>query len=314
MRFTFVSILLFALSFQGFSQKKFYRNELGFRSDNDAYLATKQDRYYTNGLFIQFRQVVNQPKNTLNKKIWGVNLGHEMYNARSGQITAIAAVDRPFASYLYGSGSLQWLKPNENSIKAELQIGVVGPSALGKEVQTLLHQTFGFYEVSGWQYQVNDEVGVNAKINMHYFLMRNKSKNLDLSLPVNISVGNTFSGLNAGLLLRTGDLNPFYQSALTGSIISNKTEQRTNESEFYFFLKPSLTYVVYDATIQGGLFVKDKGPVIFKPNPIVFAQQIGTTYANKQWTFDLSVIFNSKRLSEAQRTEQYASVAVFRRF
>ncbi len=314
MRFIFISAFLFLLTLQGFSQKTYYQNELGFRSDNDAYLGTKQDRYYTNGLFIHFKRALENKKDSTTKKIWAINLGHEMYNAKSGRITAIENVDRPFASYLYGGGSLQWLKLNENSLKLEVQVGTIGPAALGKEVQTVLHEIVGFYEISGWQYQIKDEFSVNTKLNLHYLLFRNKSKNIDFSLPINASLGNTFTGLDAGILFRTGNLNPFYHSVATQSNIATKTEQGLKAKEFYFFLKPSLTYVAYNSTIQGGLFVKDKGPVVYKPNPLVFAQQIGASYANHRWTVDLSVIFKSKELKAAQKSEQYGTAAFYYRF
>lgn len=306
--------ILISLSFQSFSQSKFYKNEIGFRSDNDAYLGIKQDRYYTNGLFIHFRRAVQNKKDSTVKKIWGLSIGQEMYNARTGQITMIENVDRPFAGYLYGGGSLQWLKPNENSLKLEVQIGTIGPSALGKEGQTFLHSVVGFYKISGWQYQVKDEVGLNLKANLHYLLFRNKRKNIDFSLPINASFGNTYTGLETGLLFRTGSLNPFYHSIVTKSNIATRYAQGVKKQELYFFLKPSVTFVAYDATIQGGLFVKDKGPVTYQPKPIVFAQQIGTAYANARWTFDLSVIFKSKQLAEATRSEQYGSASIYYRF
>src|SRR5690606_5083559 len=125
----------------------------------------------------------------------------------------------------------------------ELQVGTIGPSALGKQSQTILHKAVGFYEISGWQYQVNDEVGVNLKANLQYFLFRNERKNLDFSLPLNASLGNTFTGLETGILFRTGNINPFYHSVTTQSQVSTKFEKDLKEQEFYFFLKPSLTYV-----------------------------------------------------------------------
>lgn len=314
MRFTFILFALISFITTSFAQNKFYKHELGFRSDNDAYLATKQDRYYTNGLFIQFKSATKNKRDSTVKKIWSINLGQELYNARSGQVKTIENVDRPFAGYLYGGGSLQWLKPNENVLKLELQVGTIGPSALGRESQTILHNTVGFYEVSGWQYQVNDEVGVNLKANLQYLLFRNERKNLDLSLPINASLGNTFTGLETGILFRTGNINPFYHSAATKSQVSTKFEKDLKDKEFYFFLKPTLTYVAYNATIQGGMFVKDKGPVTFDANPFVFAQQIGAAYANNRWTFDFSVIFKSKQLKEAVKSEQYASAQIYYRF
>src|SRR5690606_33147155 len=105
------------------------------------------------------------------------------------------------------------------------------------------------------------------------------------------SLGNTFTGLETGILFRTGNINPFYHSVTTQSQVSTKFEKDLKEQEFYFFLKPSLTYVAYNATIQGGIFVKDKGPVTFDAKPFVFTQQIGAAYANNRWTFDFSVVF-----------------------
>ena len=311
--FIIISVLVF-IGFQGFCQKKYYKNELGFRSENDAYLGTKQDRYYTNGLFIHFRRASINKKDSTIKKIWSINAGQEMYNPQSGRIKDIENVDRPFAAYLYGGGSLQWLKHNENNIKIELQVGTIGQPALGEEAQTILHKVVGFYKISGWQYQVNKEIGVNAKLNLHYLLLRNKQKSIDLSLPLNASLGNTFSGLNAGILFRTGSLNPFYHSVATQSNVATNAEPGLATKEFYFFLKPTLTYVAYDATIQGGLFTDDKGPVTYKPNPFVFAQQIGVAYASQRWTFDFSVIFKSKQLAEAKKSEQYGSLAMYYRF
>ncbi|HEX7366696.1 MAG TPA: lipid A deacylase LpxR family protein [Pelobium sp.] len=314
MRSTFIFLLAFLFSLCSFAQTGFYKNELGFRSDNDAYLGTKQDRYYTNGLFIKFRQAIKNKKDSATKKIWGLSLGQEMYNAKSGQTKSIENVDRPFAGYLYGEGSLQWLKPNENSARVALQVGTIGPAALAEQGQTLLHNTVGFYEISGWQYQVKDEIGLNFSADLHYFLFRNKNKTFDFSVPVNASLGNTYSGVKAGILFRTGKLNPFSHSAATQSNISTKLEPNINKNELYFFVKPSLNFVAYNATIQGGLFVKDKGPVTYQPNRIVFAQQIGAAYASTRWTLDFSVIFKSKELPEAKRSEQYGSIGIYYRF
>ena len=39
-----------------------FKNEFGFKTENDAYLATLNDRYYTNGLFIYYRSAINHEK------------------------------------------------------------------------------------------------------------------------------------------------------------------------------------------------------------------------------------------------------------
>ncbi|WP_448635662.1 lipid A-modifier LpxR family protein [Pedobacter panaciterrae] len=54
--FSILSILTFSASAQTF------KNEFGFKSDNDSYLAQGSDRYYTNGLFINYRRAMDQSK------------------------------------------------------------------------------------------------------------------------------------------------------------------------------------------------------------------------------------------------------------
>lgn len=218
-----------------------------------------------------------------------------MYNAYSGDITSIEDIDRPFTAYLYLSGSLQWLKQNENSIKIEAQFGTIGAAALGKEVQTFLHETVGFYEISGWQFQLNNELGFNTVANFHYLLLRNKSKNLDFSIPIKANLGNTYTGLNAGVLFRTGTINPFYHSVATQSNVAIKQERNLAAKEFYFYVKPSLNFVAYNATIQGGLFRNDKGSVSFNPKRLVFAQDIGLAYAKTGGQLILQLFLKVKR-------------------
>ncbi|MFC5283957.1 lipid A deacylase LpxR family protein [Pedobacter alpinus] len=314
MRFLFFISFLILLTFNTAAQNNFYKSELGFKSENDAYLGTKQDRYYTNGLFISFKQAFENKRDTSTKKIWSVSLGQEMYNAFSGQVTAIENIDRPFTAYLYLGGSLQWLKKNENSVKIETQIGTIGPDAQGEELQTFLHETVGFYPISGWQFQLNNEIGFNAVANFHYFLTRNKSKNLDLSLPIKANLGNTYSGLNVGILVRTGSLNPFYHSVATQSNVATKQQQNLKPQEFYFYLKPSLNFVAYNATIQGGLFRDDKGPVSFNPKRFVLAQDIGIAYAKNRWTANFTVVFKTKEIENLRKSEQYGSLDLYYRF
>ncbi len=312
-----LSILLLT-AVKSYSQIKNYKNELGFKSENDSFLALGQDRYYTNGLFIHFRSASKAKKDNdysnFTKKIWSASIGQSIYNAQTGSISKISNVDRPFAAYLYGAVGLQLLNNSENSGRLTLQVGTIGPSALGEEAQELIHKTFGFYDLNGWQYQVKNEIGVNAILNLHYFLHRSADKKVDFSVPIDINVGNTFTGLTAGVLFRTGSLNPFYHSIATQSNVSTFNEDGVNEKEFYFFLKPSLQLVAYDATIRGGLFRDDKGPVTFKTNPIVFSQEIGAAYAKNRWTVDFSVIFKSKETKSMLNSHQYGSFDLYYRF
>jgi lipid A 3-O-deacylase len=318
LKYSFCSLYILLISLNGICQSQNFKHELGFNSENDSFLASGQDRYYTNGLFINYRSAFSVKKETdtlkYRKKIWSISVGQQIFNAQSGAVPNISYIDRPFASYLYAGFGLQFFHKHENNTQFSLQIGTIGPSAQGEKIQKIIHSTFGFYDLNGWQYQVNNELGINFKFQSHFFIFRSKNKKTDFSLPIEARIGNTYSGLKTGLLFRTGNLNPFYHSLATNSNISSYKESSVNKKELYFYLKPSVDLIWYDATIKGGLFVKDKGLITYQSKPVVLSHQIGFAYANERWTADFSAIFKSKELKEMTQTNQYGSLSIYYRF
>lgn len=312
--FTIALLLVFCQRISN-AQDSSYKSEFGFISENDSYLAQGQDRYYTNGLFLKFRTALDQaalknPK--LNKIIWELEAGQKMYNPQTGSILDPDFIDRPFAAYLYGGGALNILFNSESNLKIGIQVGTIGPSAKGKEAQELLHNTFGFYEINGWQWQVNNEFGINSTIEFNKLINRLESEKIDFSLSSYLNAGNTFAGAGAGILFRTGAINPLHSSASTQSTISNNSRSKV-EKEFFFYAKPMLHFIAYDATIQGGMFINDKGPTVFDAKPLVFSQQAGAIFSRNRWTADFSVIFKSREIKSNAKPHQYGSFALFYR-
>lgn len=308
-------IILLSLVFkQGYTQEKNFRNEFGFRSDNDSFLAFGQDQYYTNGLFLSFRHAVNQEiiRPNLAKIIWEAEAGHYMFNPYSGRVQEKSEIDRPFSAYLYAGGKLSWFLKNERIFELSLNAGTIGPNALGEEVQEKLHRIIGFYPIQGWEYQVNNEIGINTSLR-HSNLLSRKGKS-DFSLNSYINLGNTFAGAGAGILFRTGTFNKFFNSVSTNSRISNSANDSIPEKEFFFFTRPMLNFVAYDATIQGGLFTDDKGPVTFDPNRLQYSHEFGVNYAVNRWTLNFSVIFKSRDIKTQNSAHQYGSAMIYYRF
>ncbi|MDP3470168.1 MAG: lipid A deacylase LpxR family protein [Daejeonella sp.] len=297
------------------AQYNSYKSELGFRSDNDSYLAQGQDRYYTNGLFVKYRSAIDQsaiknPK--LNKIIWELESGQKMFNPQTGSIMNPDFIDRPFAAYLYVGGAINFLYNSEGNLKLKMQIGTIGPSAKGKEAQEFLHNTFGFYEIDGWQWQVNNELGINSSLEFQKLIGRLGSQKTDFSVSSYLNAGNTFAGAGAGILFRTGAINPLHSSASTQSVVSNNSKSKV-EKEFFFYAKPMLHFIAYDATIKGGMFRNEKGPVVFDAKPLVFSQQAGAIFSRNRWTADFSVIFKSREIKSSAKPHQYGSMALFYR-
>lgn len=309
----FLSLCTFGL--KSFGQGAF-KNEFGFKSDNDAYLFYGQDRYYTNGLMLYFRHATDQNKlgEKLEKFTYEITAGQKMFNPQGGNVPNRAFQDRPFAGYLYAGASANFFYKKESILKTSLELGTVGPRSLGEDAQKLLHRVVGFYPIEGWEYQIKNELTANASIQYTRLLHRTEQDRLDFSFEGYVNLGTTFNGAGAGILLRTGNINQLFQTAYTNSTIGTRIKSaKLVTSEAFFYAKPQLNYVAYDATIQGSLF-NDDSPVTFKTKPVVFAQKLGFNYSNQRFTFDFGLVFKTKEVESTAKAHQYGSISMFYRF
>src|SRR5580704_357164 len=97
----FISLLITCSSFA-----QTHKDEFGIQTDNDSYLFSGSDKYYTDGLFFYFRHALTvKSKDTasLQNKILGFELGQKIFNPQSGAIPSPIYIDRPFAGYLYAA-------------------------------------------------------------------------------------------------------------------------------------------------------------------------------------------------------------------
>ena len=308
------TLAILAIVYGSYAQE--YKNEFGLKSDNDAYLWYGQDRYYTNGLFVYFRRAVDQQrlKGNLEKFTYEISAGQKMYNPLSGNRPDPATHDRPFAAHLFGGVQTSLFYKNESLLKVGLNLGTVGPDALGGDAQDLLHSIVGFYEVQGWDYQIANDFAANANIQFAKLLHRSSDKVVDFTLDTYANLGTTYNGAGIGVVFRAGDINQLFNSSHYNAVIGNKSKtDKFKKKEFYFYAKPQLNYVAYDATVQGSLF-NDNSPVTFKTKSFVFAQTLGMNYSSPRFTIDYSLIFQSKEIKSSAKAHQYGSISMYYRF
>ncbi len=310
-----ITLFLVYLYKSSFAQNEDFKNAINFKSDNDSYLFYGQDRYYTNGIFISFQRATNQLNNSPNveKKIWEFSVSQKMYNSYSGNVKNAKQQDRPFSAYLYGSSGLSWFFKDESIIKTEVQLGVLGESALGRQSQQLIHDLFGFYEINGWEHQIKDMFAVNGLVQYSRLITRSNSNKIDLSAESNLNLGNINNSVGVGLNFRAGSFNQLFQSAATNSSVSNNSKTaKITQKEFFFYLKPSLSLRATDATIQGG--TNKVSPVTFGIKPYVFSQVIGFTYNSNRFTFNYYAQFNTRELKSKALPHQFGSFSLNYRF
>lgn len=317
-----LAAILFCLFFSTVIFAQTHSNEIGIETDNDSYLMQGSDRYYTDGIFIYYYHalpVKNQASSALQNKILGLEIGQKIFNPQSGSIADYSGVDqpslidRPFAAYLYAGATLNFLYKNESNLKLSAQVGIVGPGAYGKQVQDFVHDNFGFYHPSGWEYQINNDAELNLGAQYNRLLARASWADVSFVSYANLGLG--FTGAGIGPMVRLGAFNQLFNSMSTQSTVSKTSMPRLHKNEFFFYYKPQINYVAYDATIQGGLFDKHSGLEITKNRePFVFSQEAGVAFTANRFAFNIAAIFHTKDVKEMVQAHQWGAVTGYYRF
>jgi hypothetical protein len=195
--------------------------------------------------------------------------------------------------------------------KADVQLGFVGPNSFAEQVQKGLHQLIGYKEVRGWQYQIKNALAVQTQFLYSKKLFSNqKSEVVDLHFKSEAQLGTIFTSASIGFLSRIGfkKLSAVYNSNLYNASVNSESQQ--NPSEFYFYIAPSLSYQLYDATIQGSLF-NDTSPQTFSIVPFRFNGEAGLKYRKNNLNLSYVFVYRGKELySNTSSGYFYGSIGV----
>ncbi len=187
-----------------------------FTYENDLLAGT--DRYYTSGVQAAWRSAPYVPPSWLSEGPgivlpsggalrWGLAAGQNIFTPDDTTLRNPDPTDRPYAGWLYGAISLSSTTPTAYG-SIELQLGVVGPSALGEQTQNGVHDLLGVDRAYGWDYQLKDEPGVNLVLARQWRFNSDPVWD-DIAVgfvpSITASLGNVQTYASAGLMVRFGN-------------------------------------------------------------------------------------------------------------
>lgn len=191
-----------------------YSNEFQLYVENDKWSGT--DRYYTNGIKFGFgtdagtlADLLNAPSASVLRRLTdgagcvqlGLFFGQNMYTPRRITVAAPQPADRPWAAWLYVGGVAQRVEHTKLQT-VEIDLGMVGPAALGRQVQTEWHRLIGVDRPRGWGNQIPNQPGLLvAYVEKHKF----GSRHFEVVPHFGASVGNVMTLARAGGIVRWGE-------------------------------------------------------------------------------------------------------------
>jgi hypothetical protein len=132
--------------------------------------------------------------------------GQSIFTPNATHTTRPRAEDRPYAGWLYGGIGMIQDTDHRELDHLELLGGVVGPDALGRNVQNDWHQFIGIDKARGWDHQLHNEPGfmLTYERKWRFYQPVLAGQAVDAIPEVGATVGNVMTYGETGIMLRFG--------------------------------------------------------------------------------------------------------------
>jgi lipid A 3-O-deacylase len=247
--------------------------ELQLYIENDS-VGGGTDRYYTNGIKLGggvnanrlIERLFQQPAETVLRRFSdnpgdvhvGLFVGQNMYTPTRIAVAAPQPFDRPWAAWLYIGGVAQSVTGNRLQT-VEFDLGMIGPAALGKEVQTAWHEAVGADRPLGWHNQLRNEPGL-----MLTYLEKWRygyANGVEVVPHFGASIGNVMTLARAGGIVRAGsNMSGFGPDTIEpgGAMLQRVRLQdahsQDDRREWYVFAGADARAVAYNVFLDGTMF------------------------------------------------------------
>ncbi|RZJ25509.1 MAG: lipid A deacylase LpxR family protein [Flavobacterium sp.] len=233
-----------------------------FHYDNDFF--SSSDFNYTQGynFEIVLKSLERNPINLLllksktGVKRYGLSIEHIGFTPKKYELAEIQYNERPFASAIMLKNFVVSIDTvSKSRIVSSMNFGLIGPGAFGKEMQAGIHEATGNKVPLGWRNQIKNDIVLNYNIDYEKQVLRVQDL-FSVQANASIKAGSLFSNASVGVTAVAGLINNPYQ-----------TKKAKRKFALYAYSQPIATAVLYDATLQGGLFNR-KSPYTLKTSQI----------------------------------------------
>jgi lipid A 3-O-deacylase len=230
-----------------------YRNVAGekyFRLHYDNDFETKTDYYYTQGYCLEFvhpvlkkNPVIRLLPNLKNSNIkTGLAFEHYGFTPTSIKSDEILRNDRPFAGVIIlKSFSVSIDSIRRQRLVSVLSLGMIGPAAFAGKMQAAIHRRTGDPEPRGWQFQIRNDAVVNYEL-AHEKELIHYASIISIHTSARIRLGTLSDKAETGFIFLLGRYSSPFRSA-----------EKKRNFQLYAYSHPYVSFVGYDAALQGGL-------------------------------------------------------------
>ncbi|MBC8282798.1 MAG: lipid A deacylase LpxR family protein [Nitrospinae bacterium] len=311
-------------------EEETYDNFFTIVFENDS-IGSGTDQNYTNGVrFTYFNVNATFPDiaHTIADKVptFDINdsssvyysFGQNLYTPDDISAIEQAPNDRPWAAFLYVSIGMA-TKTGNHIDELETTIGVVGPLALGEQVQTVVHKHVTSSPLpNGWDNQLENEPGLILSWQRRWLvepIFETKKLNLTVSPYLGISLGNVYTYGSTGFTFRLSsekskwnDTPLRVRPALPGSGYFDESKSGWGWTVFGGIEGRAVARNIF---LDGSTFVNSHSVTKF---PIVGDANIGIALNVKRVRLSYTLVLRSKEFKTQDRSDLFGAVTLAYRF
>jgi lipid A 3-O-deacylase len=302
--------------------------------ENDRIANT--DRHYTNGFRLSWvsgardtepawvKDVLEAvyPFASLRRGRVGAAFGQSIFTPEDTVTSNLVTDDRPYAGWLYGSISVHAetrRDPGTSGLDtldtAELSLGIVGPWALGRQVQNGVHDLINVGRSNGWGHQLHNEPGIMLVGERRWRPEPWSPFGLEIDVIPNVggSLGNVMTFAGAGTILRIGDgLDvDFGPPLIRPSLSGLAAVERRSGLAWYAFAGLQGRAVAHDIMLDGNTFANSHS---VDRKIFVGDAQLGVAVIYRGVRLAVTQIFRTKEFDGQRQADRFGAISLSANF
>jgi lipid A 3-O-deacylase len=246
--------------------------------ENDALMPRPTDRWYTQGLELNYLSApiawtgaaaflpgTYLDPGSFRTQRFELVLGQSIFTPEDLRLNPPDPRDRPYAGWLYAGAGLYQETDHRSLDHLQLLVGVIGPAALGEQVQNGFHDLISGINsqvtAAGWGSQLKNEPGVvlSYEHKWRFGTPLGGGFAVDVIPEIGVTGGNVFTYGEAGAMIRLGrNLNADYGPARIKPAMSGTTwfdpSQLQGPVGWYFFIGAQGRAVARNIFLDGNSF------------------------------------------------------------
>ncbi|MGY6630719.1 MAG: lipid A deacylase LpxR family protein [Wenzhouxiangella sp.] len=261
--------------------------------ENDIFAG--EDRYYTSGVRLTRIALAREAPSWLESVAtrfpgfndatalpYALSISHNIYTPADIENPEFPPDDRPYAAWLQLGFSTGTLHPR-GADRVRVGLGIVGPAALGREVQTNAHRLIGSPKPQGWGSQLKNEPTLSVGYDRFRRVIDRSQPDqfgFDVSWLAGGTAGNALTHLTGGSFIRVGQNLPddFGPPRISPAVSGSGFFRPGAERSFYAFWGVEARVVGRDLFIEGNTIGGRDG--------VDARRLVGETYAGVVYTRD----------------------------